>query len=178
LINYAVIDEDNLVTGYSQFGSEVDSPILKKITSEQFGALSGYRWVRTESTGNVFEEVPNPILNLVLTTLRDAQGPLDITDRSVALKTGATTHFTVQIQNDQGVIAPVTQDFVLPIAGIYGTEAFPVTINFINGVAEFSILWDRRGMYEVTETQVNHNTQGVKKFNFERFEFRIEGRAS
>jgi hypothetical protein len=176
MTNYALLDENNSVVGYRQYSMNGDTPELKEINPELYGRLNGYEWVGKTEQGNEFANVAgdNTVLNITIKQLTTPDGPIDLSKRVIAIATGTQTDAIVEIHDDVGTVQPINKSFVLPIAGLYGTAAKVKTIQFVNGVARFSIMWADEGMYEVTEQQVNHNATNEKRFNFDRIEFRVE----
>jgi len=83
-----------------------------------------------------------------------AETHLEITAPSLTAAIGAPVNFSATLKDGHGVVIPLTQTFAVPIES-NGAVSRIKGVNFVNGVANVSITFDRSGYYQVTEAGIN-----------------------
>lgn len=71
--------------------------------------------------------------------------------------------FVVKVTSD----IPITDNFAVPLTGIFGSEGRTIELAFVNGVAERELTFEKSGEWQVTENEINAYLPAGKKFMFD-----------
>ena len=61
----------------------------------------------------------------------------------------------------------INDTFAVPMQGLYGSEGRTITLNFVDGMAERELTFDKSGEWQVTEEQINVYLADGQKFQFD-----------
>lgn len=142
--------------------------------------FTGSMWVYKDPTSipDASTEVIPDSPQMLLTVL----SAVNVADNTDVLQTcglvtvteGTTVRITIQISNLDEQVLPVSQDFVLPIAGIAGAISRAKRVTFVDGVATSDIAFNQSGLWEVTENEVNADIPSIaNQFKFDGLRFKI-----
>lgn len=135
-------------------------------------------------------DVPKPFrLTLVATAARYAAGddvPIQQPFNLITVDFGQAVEVDVEVQDGngglvshvpdgQGGFAPLTQTFVLPVPGLYGTPMEVVTVDFVEGKATATVTFPAPGMWRIGQEEVNrHIAYTEQYFAFAGLEFKAK----
>lgn len=87
-------------------------------------------------------------------------------DNLISLQQGDSTRWNVALQDAAGAVLDITQNFVLPLAGLLGSQPRIINIAFANGLAEFDLTWPTAGLWECAEAQINMDLLPAEQLRF------------
>lgn len=71
--------------------------------------------------------------------------------------------FLVKVTSD----IPITDNFAVPLTGLFGSEGRTIELAFVDGVAERELTFDKSGEWQVTENEINAYLPAGQKFMFD-----------